>query len=58
MILMIYDRSAHNLDITWHTISHVPKFNEMVGTKKLCPEENINDFHFVLTNIFNGIKKL
>ena len=58
MTLMIYNRSTRNLDMTWRTIGYMPNFNEMVGTKNLSPEEKLNDFHFVLRYILNGIEKL
>ena len=58
MTLMIYNRKTRNLEMTWRTIGYLPNFNEMKGTKNLTPEQKLNDFHYILRYILNGIEKL
>ena len=58
MSLMIYNQKARNLERSWRTIGYIPNFTAMVGNKSVSGEAKLNDFHFILQHVLDGLKKL
>lgn len=58
MSLMIYNRSTRNLERSWRTIAYIPPISSMIGSKSMSPLNKLNDFHYILSYILSGIRKI
>ena len=58
MTLLIFNRKARNLSMSWRTLAYIPNFDSLFDSKSYSPEEKHDDFHYVLRYLLNGIEQI
>ena len=58
MTLLIFNRKTRNSSSAWKTLGYIPNFNEQYGNKQYSPEQKMNDYHYCLRYILDGLEKL
>ena len=58
MTFMIFNRSTHNLSMSWRTLGYIPNFDAGFGSKKYSLDTKHNDFHYCLCYLLSSLEKL
>ena len=56
--LGIYKRSTRNLQMSWRLIGYLPNFEEHSGHKQYSADQKMNDYHFCLRYILDGLEQI
>lgn len=55
---MIYNKSTRAKERSWRTIGYIPPINAIIGINSMSPESKLNDLHFILKYIMDGLQQM
>ena len=58
MSFMIFNKVTRAKERSWRTIGYIPPINAIIGVNSMSPESKLNDIHFILKFIIDGLHQM